>query len=116
MQETEVADMLKARISSGKSASTSAPQADGKLGTDEDSIFADLDTNGVHATCVLGALLCMVARFHKNTCQALKSWFSMLLNMKLVSIHSMVFAQPVISFCSFAHIAHYMTVCAAANA
>ena len=98
VQETEVADMLKARISSGKSASTSAPQADGKLGTDEDSIFADLDTNGVHATFVLGAVLCMFARFRKITCHAADSRFSTLFNMERVSIHPMVFVQPLNHF------------------
>ena len=46
LQEAEFAEMQKARISSGKSASTS--QADGKSGIDEDSIFADLDTDGTH--------------------------------------------------------------------
>ena len=38
--------MLKARVNSGKAASSSAPQANGKLGIEEDSIFADLDTDG----------------------------------------------------------------------
>ena len=44
LQEADFAEMLKARISSGKSASTS--HADGTSGIDEDSIFADLDTEG----------------------------------------------------------------------
>ncbi|KAL0019254.1 hypothetical protein WJX77_003503 [Trebouxia sp. C0004] len=43
-KEAEVADMLKARINSGKAASTS--QAGSKPGVEDDSIFADLDTDG----------------------------------------------------------------------
>ena len=46
LQETELAEMLQARVNSGKSASTSAPAANGKLGIENDSIFADLDTDG----------------------------------------------------------------------
>lgn len=46
LQETELAEMLEARVNSGKSASTSAP-VDGKLGIDNDAIFADLDTDGM---------------------------------------------------------------------
>ena len=46
LQETELAEMLEARVNSGKSASTSAPAANGKLGIKNDSIFADLDTDG----------------------------------------------------------------------
>ena len=42
-QEAEYAEMLKARIDSGKSASTSASKADA---VDGDTIFADLDTEG----------------------------------------------------------------------
>ena len=41
--------MLEARVNSGKSASTSAPAAIGKLGIENDSIFADLDTDGTSA-------------------------------------------------------------------
>ena len=37
---------MEARVNSGKSASTSAPAANGKLGIENDSIFADLDTDG----------------------------------------------------------------------
>ena len=47
LQETELAEMLDARVNSGKSASTSAPAANGKLGIENDSIFADLDTDGM---------------------------------------------------------------------
>lgn len=46
LQETELAEMMEARVNSGKSASTSAPAANGKLGIENDSIFADLDTDG----------------------------------------------------------------------
>ncbi|KAL3139308.1 hypothetical protein ABBQ38_003646 [Trebouxia sp. C0009 RCD-2024] len=45
-EEKDLAEMLEARINSGKTASTSAPAANGKLGVENDSIFADLDTNG----------------------------------------------------------------------
>ena len=47
LQEADVADMLKARINSGKSASTSTSHADDKYGVEDDSIFADLDTDGM---------------------------------------------------------------------
>lgn len=50
LQETELAEMLEARVNSGKSASTSAPVTDGKLGIDNDAIFADLDTDGMSKT------------------------------------------------------------------
>ena len=46
LQEAELAEMLEARINSGKSASTSAPVANGKLNIESDSIFANLDTDG----------------------------------------------------------------------
>lgn len=42
-KEAEVAKMLKARMNSGKSASTSAPQSESVI---TDTIFADLDTEG----------------------------------------------------------------------
>lgn len=45
MQEAEYAEMLKARLESGKSASTSA-SGTGEAGVDENSIFADLDLDG----------------------------------------------------------------------
>ena len=45
MQEAEYAEMLKARLESGKSASTSA-SGTGEAGIDENSIFADLDLDG----------------------------------------------------------------------
>ena len=45
MQEAEYAEMLKARLESGKSASTSA-SGTGEPGVDENSIFADLDLDG----------------------------------------------------------------------
>lgn len=41
--------MLEARINSGKTASTSAPAANGKRGIENDSIFADLDTDGTES-------------------------------------------------------------------
>lgn len=47
LQEKDLAEMLEARINSGKTASTSAPAANGNLGVESDSIFADLDTNGM---------------------------------------------------------------------
>jgi len=46
---------LKARINSGKAASTS--QADSKPGVEEDSIFADLDTDGVPSCLALRHLI-----------------------------------------------------------
>lgn len=55
LQEAEVADMLKARINSGKAASTS--QADPKPGVEDDSIFADLDTDGMPSCSALSQLL-----------------------------------------------------------
>ncbi|KAL3160719.1 hypothetical protein ABBQ32_010629 [Trebouxia sp. C0010 RCD-2024] len=45
-KEKDLAEMLEARINSGKTASTSAPAANGKRGIENDSIFADLDTDG----------------------------------------------------------------------
>ena len=48
-----MAEMLEARINSGKTASTSAPAANGELGVENDSIFADLDTNGTEAVISL---------------------------------------------------------------
>ena len=42
-QETEYAEMLKARFESGKSASTSARD---NAGIDEESIFAGIDMDG----------------------------------------------------------------------
>ena len=53
VQEAEFAEMLKARIDSGKSASTSASKADA---VDGDTIFADLDTEGESAQ--IRQLLC----------------------------------------------------------
>ena len=44
IQEAEYAEMLKSRIESGKSASTSSPS---EAGVEEDSIFADIDTDGI---------------------------------------------------------------------
>lgn len=55
LQEAEVADMLKARINSGKAASTS--QADSKPGVEDDSIFADLDTDGTPSCSALSHLI-----------------------------------------------------------
>ncbi len=53
LQEEEIAEMLKARIKSGKSASTSSSLTGGKAGVEDDSIFADLDTNGILSHCVM---------------------------------------------------------------
>ena len=58
LQEAEVADMLKARINSGKAASTS--QADSKPGVEEDSIFADLDRDGMPSCSALSHLIIII--------------------------------------------------------
>jgi len=57
LQEAEIADMLKARINSGKAASTS--QADSKPGVEDDSIFADLDMDGMPSCFALSQLRTM---------------------------------------------------------
>lgn len=79
--------MLEARINSGKTASTSAPAANGKLGVENDSIFADLDTNGTAAVTsfVLAHLIAgpvKHALYYTACCVCFFSSFTSLLPLK----------------------------------
>ena len=70
LQEAEVADMLKARIDSGKAASTS--QTDTKPGVEDDSIFADLDTEGMPSCSAFRHVMIIIVIVKTITITAVK--------------------------------------------
>ena len=71
VQEAEVAKMLKARMNSGKSASTSAPQSDSVI---TDAIFADLDTEGQHCHLSYHSTLCHTGKLNLKNISMTACW------------------------------------------